>query len=129
MKYLLAVAVAIIVLCKCVPAHADVNDDFGWAGDTGCVTGLAFMISNPATVVIHKHLDGTVTYETKAPDPFPAEVAMLVFDFAGQRLLRGESLIPSQSSPVGRAEMEEMLTSFAVNQMITIPLACLLGLR
>ena len=129
MKYLLAVAVAIIVLCKCVPAHADVNDDFGWAGDVGLVTGFVFELTNPPTLVQYMDRDGMTHLGIQKPDPLPAEVAMFLFDYGGQRALRGEPLIPDAQHPIGQVEAEEMLTAFAVNQGILIPIECLLHLR
>lgn len=93
-------------------ARADVYDDFGWAGDVGLVTGLTFELTNGPDKRYH-------------PDPLFAEIAMLSFDYAGQRALRNEPLFGSVSSVEG----EEMITAFAINQGILIPIECLLHLR
>ena len=108
MKYLL---LALLLITPGV-IKADVNDDFGWAGDVGLVTGLTFEITNGPD-------------KRHRPDPFFAEIVMIGFDYAGQKALRGEGLF----SPISSVEGEEMLTAFAVNQMLTIPIECLLHLR
>ena len=105
-----------LILCCGGSCHADIYDDMGWAGDVGLVTGLTFELTNGPKARRH-------------PDPFYAELTLLISDYGGQRALRGEPLFPDQAHPIGGAEMEEMLTAFAINQGILLPIECLLHMR
>ena len=72
-----------LILGTLAKVHAetlDMNDAFGWAGDCGSVTGALYLGVNPKSSP-KDHLDLAL--------PF---LGGMVFNYGGQKLLRGESL-------------------------------------